>query len=384
MKEYIEILGKLTQAPLNIYHLNNLQYSYTPQIITKAFSHQIEHLLNIDEYYYHFVDKFKLYWYRLSLNDDNVLIIGPIMTSKPGQEELSKICAGLHGEDAADLQNYLLQLPIFDDDKIYSLIELVYLHLAAAKPNLKFLINANIENINNMEDNQVESTYEARDYRKAFDEYEYETQLYQIIKNGDEAAFLNFIDSMPGIKTELTGSSSLRQTKNLFITNNVLLTRAAIEGGVPPILAYQLSDTYIAKMEQMEDVATIDRLQVTMTWDYMRKVKTSKIPENITPLIRDSCLYISENINGPLSLQDISTHLNVSKEYLSRQFKREIGMNITDYINKTKMDEACRLLKHTDKQLIEISAYLGYSTQSYFQNLFKKRFGVTPAEYRKR
>ena len=60
-----------------------------------------------------------------------------------------------------------------------------------------------------------------------------------------------------------------------------------------------------------------------------------------------------------------------------------MGVNLNDFITRCKMEEAGDLLLYTDKSLAEISNYLSYSSQSYFQNVFKKHYGVTPMAYRK-
>ena len=52
-----------------------------------------------------------------------------------------------------------------------------------------------------------------------------------------------------------------------------------------------------------------------------------------------------------------------------RRFKAETGMRVGDYITKCKLEEACDLLVYGERTLAEISAYLGYSSQSYFQNV---------------
>ncbi|MBO6094387.1 MAG: helix-turn-helix transcriptional regulator, partial [Oscillospiraceae bacterium] len=72
-----------------------------------------------------------------------------------------------------------------------------------------------------------------------------------------------------------------------------------------------------------------------------------------------------------------------SSSYLMRRFKAEVGMSVGDYITKCKLEEACDLLVYGSRSLAEISAYLGYSSQSYFQNVFKKQYGMTPMQYRK-
>lgn len=49
-----------------------------------------------------------------------------------------------------------------------------------------------------------------------------------------------------------------------------------------------------------------------------------------------------------------------------------------------KLEEAKSLLTYSDKSLGEISSYLSFSSQSYFQNVFKKKYGITPLQYRNR
>jgi AraC-like DNA-binding protein len=51
---------------------------------------------------------------------------------------------------------------------------------------------------------------------------------------------------------------------------------------------------------------------------------------------------------------------------------------------RRKLEEAKSLLKFTDKSISEISEYLCFSTQSYFQNVFKKKYGMTPKKYREK
>lgn len=80
----------------------------------------------------------------------------------------------------------------------------------------------------------------------------------------------------------------------------------------------------------------------------------------------------------------MAAQVHLSSSYLMRRFKAETGMRVGDYITKCKLEEACDLLVYGERTLAEISAYLGYSSQSYFQNVFKKQYGITPMQYRKR
>jgi AraC-like DNA-binding protein len=82
-------------------------------------------------------------------------------------------------------------------------------------------------------------------------------------------------------------------------------------------------------------------------------------------------------------VEDVAEHINRSRSYLMRRFKAETGMQVNAYITDCKMSEACDLLMYSHTPLSEISVYLGFSSQSYFQNVFKKQFGMTPMQYRK-
>ncbi|MBQ2705601.1 MAG: helix-turn-helix transcriptional regulator, partial [Agathobacter sp.] len=81
---------------------------------------------------------------------------------------------------------------------------------------------------------------------------------------------------------------------------------------------------------------------------------------------------------------DIANALFISRSHLSTRFKQETGMNLTEYIHYIKISEAKHLLKHTDKNLLLISNYLGYSSQSHFTRIFKKMVGMSPIEYREK
>ena len=72
-----------------------------------------------------------------------------------------------------------------------------------------------------------------------------------------------------------------------------------------------------------------------------------------------------------------------SRSYITKKFKKELGFDISSFIMRCKLEEAKSLLTYTNKSLSEISSYLCFSSQSYFQNVFKKKYGMTPLQYRK-
>ena len=94
--------------------------------------------------------------------------------------------------------------------------------------------------------------------------------------------------------------------------------------------------------------------------------------------------FIATHINEPIGAIDVVSFSGKSRAYLFKKFREELNMSIGEYIMDCRLREAKSLLKYTDKSLAEISTYLCFSSQSHFQNVFKKHFNVTPFAYRKK
>ena len=83
------------------------------------------------------------------------------------------------------------------------------------------------------------------------------------------------------------------------------------------------------------------------------------------------------------TVQDVVKYSDFSHSHLSRLFKKEMGCSLIDYMNRNKMNYARSLLLYSDLSLIEITEELGYSSLSYFNNIFKRYYHCPPGKYRK-
>lgn len=93
--------------------------------------------------------------------------------------------------------------------------------------------------------------------------------------------------------------------------------------------------------------------------------------------------YVSENYMKAITLKDIANDLNFSVPYLSTVFKLDTGMGFNKYLQKTRIEESCRLLANTDFKVIEIAEAVGYNDISAFNTVFKNHLGITPRDFRK-
>lgn len=93
--------------------------------------------------------------------------------------------------------------------------------------------------------------------------------------------------------------------------------------------------------------------------------------------------YINDNITQPLSLNSISSAIHLSREHTTRIFKKEMGITISEYINKQKTLLAKNMLTSNELSLQDIAYSLGYENYGYFNHVFKKNFGITPIKMKK-
>lgn len=93
--------------------------------------------------------------------------------------------------------------------------------------------------------------------------------------------------------------------------------------------------------------------------------------------------YIDANIcNSQLSLERVSDYFNMSPNYFSKQFKKNTGINFSEYVSEKKIQKIKELLVQTNYNLDKISEIVGYSTPQYLINKFKLECGITPSQYR--
>ena len=92
--------------------------------------------------------------------------------------------------------------------------------------------------------------------------------------------------------------------------------------------------------------------------------------------------YVETHFKEGITLEKTAEVLNITPEYLSTLFKREMGMNFSVFLKEFRMKQAKRLLKSTNLKIYEIAQECGYSNSNYFTKVFKEVTGISPAEYR--
>lgn len=105
----------------------------------------------------------------------------------------------------------------------------------------------------------------------------------------------------------------------------------------------------------------------------------SFIPDYIKAALKE----LENHFLEPFSLETLSVSIGISKYHLSREFKKYIGTTLNEYVITLRLNYAKELLRYSQNSVENIAYSCGINQTSHFINLFKKREGMTPLQYRK-
>lgn len=216
---------------------------------------------------------------------------------------------------------------------------------------------------------------------------EVEYSFYTNVKTGNMEAVIKNCEEDAFIHLEGTGTLShtpLTNIKYHFVVTAAMLTRFCIEGGLEPEQAYRLSDFYILKMDSCQTIRQVADLHHDMAKDFTGKMILNKKSSIISKPVMQCVDYIYSNIKDRITVQDLADYTGLSTNYLSRVFKQNLGISISDYIREKKIEKATHLLKYSDESIVDIANYLSFSSQSHFIQTFQNYTGLTPKKYRDR
>ena len=100
-------------------------------------------------------------------------------------------------------------------------------------------------------------------------------------------------------------------------------------------------------------------------------------------ILQEIVSYIDENITVKLTVEDIAAHSYMSQTYLQCLFKERYGMPLGEYVRKCRMKRSMELLA-TEERVSDIAYDIGFEHESSFVRSFKREFGMTPGEARRK
>ena len=174
----------------------------------------------------------------------------------------------------------------------------------------------------------------------------------------------------------------LQNLKYHFVITAALVTRYCITGGMAAEQGYRLSDFYINRADACTDINAVVELHHAMVQDFTGKMRLKKKTDVISKPVSQCVDYIYDHINERITVHTLSGYTGLSVSYLSRVFKQNLGVSVSDYVREKKIEKAQALLRYSDASLIDIANYLAFSSQSHFIQVFEDLVGITPKKYR--
>lgn len=92
--------------------------------------------------------------------------------------------------------------------------------------------------------------------------------------------------------------------------------------------------------------------------------------------------YVEEHYSEPISIDDMASLTYYSKSHFMKFFKTHMGTGFIEYLNDYRLTMAERLLRSTSEPILEIAGRTGFENLSYFNRIFKRKYGVSPGKYR--
>lgn len=216
--------------------------------------------------------------------------------------------------------------------------------------------------------------------------YQSEFEFYAAVRSGDVARVKQLCEENFEGKQEGWGLLSTNPLQNLkyhFAITVAMIARQCIEGGMELSDSYSLSDFYIRKADESKKASDITDLHKTMCVDYAKKMRALRKKMITSMPVAKAVDYIYDHLHTQITLEELADYVKLNPAYFSRLFKKEMGIPVSTYIRRQKVETAKNMLAYSEFQVSQIAQILAFPSQSYFAEIFKKETGFTPMEYKR-
>lgn len=223
------------------------------------------------------------------------------------------------------------------------------------------------------------------DYATLHQRYDIENRFLRMIETGDTDNVLAAYHDM-----NIHGMGKNRYITAVYedpvIALSMLRTmarKAAERGGASIVEINEITQRAAQRMFVTQHRNEQIRCTQTMVYELTDAVRRHRYQAgDYSEPIKKAAEFLNLNFSQKITLAQLAQKVNLSEVYLSKTFKKEVGMTISQYISHLRCARAAELLKESDISIQEISNYVGYPDNNYFVKVFKAQYGVTPSEYR--
>ena len=162
----------------------------------------------------------------------------------------------------------------------------------------------------------------------------------------------------------------------------VLLSREAITADASEDnIQLEKNNRYIRYIQETQNIRELIEVMATIVERMGGQIFSFQGVRHASAL-RKAERYIWENYTRKICLQEVADASGLSAPYFSTIFKEEMGENLSNYLNRLRVEKASTMLAETSLPLNEIAGACGFEDQSWFSKIFKTHTGISPGKYR--
>jgi AraC-like DNA-binding protein len=178
-------------------------------------------------------------------------------------------------------------------------------------------------------------------------------------------------------------TEDLEILKTLVLEMVVLMYRTAVDKGADPRELLGVNSSYLKEFHEIQDDVSLSQWLTRWLEDFI-SISLNQVvpapPDSVALAIE----YIKNNLDQPISRDEVARACNMSYGYFSRIFRQRTGHTFSDLLNTFRVEQACALMDESSLNINQIALDCGFSDQSYFSKVFHRYVGATPKEYRRR
>ena len=213
------------------------------------------------------------------------------------------------------------------------------------------------------------------------DRYEIENIIFEAVTCGNKRKALEAFHKITEVILPHRMSDKLRDEKDLCISLDSILRKAAEAAGVHPAYIDEYSNQNIQHIEQLHNSRQSKIFNRNMITGYCELVNRYHLKAFSLP-IQKVITYINMEPASDLTLKALATKLNINANYLSTLFTKELGIPLTEYVNRCRMEHAKHMLLSTELPIKRIAERCGFTDIHYFTRMFRRITSLTPKVYR--
>ena len=315
------------------------------------------------------------------------LIGGPIRMNTSDDftvEDLVKM-HDFHMDSREILQNYVKNVPIVEPERVRylaKLLDIISKDIMSGESIIltqrrrfyaeQAAINEEIQKVKHNENCEHISNYYP---------VELEKELLSKVKVGDKKGAKTILNELLG-HVLFNNGNNIEITRARVLELMIVLSRAAVEGGGNLEMIFGLNFKYLNEVSTLNNVERLCEWIIKVLDRFSECIFNIENVKNFN-IIQKSMEYINDNVSSSISLDSVAQFVYLSSSYFSRLFKKEMGINFIDYLNKVRVEESKSYLTDLKISLIDIAHTVGFTDQSYYTKVFKKIEGISPGQYRK-